>query len=203
MTGVTQLILASASPSRRRMLEQAGLAFDTIPSGVDEDEAKRSLVAARATAGDIARHLAELKARAVSTRHPGALVIGADSTLSCEGRLFDKPVDRQAAKEQLRALAGRTHELCSAAVAAQDGVRLWHHSDAARLTMRNLSADFLDIYLARAGDSVLGSVGAYQLEKLGVHLFARIEGDYFTILGLPLLPLLSFLELHGIGLVPR
>jgi septum formation protein len=128
------------------------------------------------------------------------MVIGADSTLACNGRLFDKPATLAAARQQLLALAGQTHELCSSVVVAKDGARLWHWSERGRLTMRPITEPFLDAYLARAGQAVCASVGAYQLEGLGAHLFSKIEGDYFTILGLPLLPLLSFLADHGIGL---
>jgi septum formation protein len=194
------LILASASPSRRKMLQNAGLDFEIEPSGVDEDEVKRSLLGERASAQDIAATLAEMKAVRVSTRRPEAMVIGADSTLVCEGRFFDKPPDLAAARVQLQALRGRTHELVSSVVVARNGVRLWHATDTGRLTMRRFTDSFLDAYLARAGMAVCASVGAYQLEGLGAHLFSRIEGDYFTVLGLPLLPLLVFLAEHGIGL---
>jgi len=194
------LILASASVSRRQMLHNAGLDFSVETSGVDEDEVKLSLSAEKATPQDIAETLAELKAKRVSMRHPEAMVIGADSTLSCNGHLFDKPPTMAAARQQLRTLAGQTHELHSSVVVARGGVRLWHCNDRARLTMRPLPDAFLDAYLARAGDAVTTSVGAYQLEGLGAHLFTKVEGDYFTILGLPLLPLLSFLAGHGIGL---
>ncbi len=195
-----RLILASASPSRRQMLEHVGLAFDIEPSGVDEEEITRSLQAELAAPQDIAEKLAEMKALRVSSRHPEAMVVGGDSTLACNGRLFDKPVDLEAARRQLLALRGQTHELFSAVVVAKGGARLWHCNERARLTMRSFSEAFLDAYLARAGESVLSSVGAYQLENYGAHLFSRVDGDYFTILGLPLLPLLSFLAVHGIGL---
>jgi Nucleotide-binding protein implicated in inhibition of septum formation len=194
------LILASASPSRRQMLQNAGLDFTVETSGVDEDEVKRSLSVEKATPQDIAETLAELKAKRVSMRRPAAMVIGADTTLACNGRLFDKPPTMEAARAQLHALAGQTHELHSSVVVARGGVRLWHCNERARLTMRPLTDRFLDAYLARAGEAVTGSVGAYQLEGVGAHLFTKIEGDYFTILGLPLLPLLSFLSGHGIGL---
>ena len=194
------LILASASVSRRQMLHNAGLDFSVETSGVDEDEVKLSLSAEKATPHDIAETLAELKAQRVSRRHPQALVIGADSTLACNGRLFDKPPTIEAARSQLQSLAGQTHELHSSVVVARGGVRLWHSNDRAFLTMRPLPDAFLDAYLARAGDAVTSSVGAYQLEGVGAHLFTKIEGDFFTILGLPLLPLLSFLAGHGIGL---
>jgi septum formation protein len=194
------LILASASPSRRQLLANAGLTFEIEPSGVDEDEVTRSLVAERASPQDIATTLAEMKAVRVSSRHGAAMVIGADSTLACNGRLFDKPATLASAREQLLTLGGQTHELSSSVVVATGGVRLWHRSERARLTMRPLSESFVDAYLARAGKAVCTSVGAYQLEGLGAHLFTRIDGDYFTILGLPLLPLLSFLADHDIGL---
>jgi septum formation protein len=193
------LILASASPSRRQLLANAGLVFTIEPSGIDEDEVKRSL-GSRAAPQELASTLAEMKAVKVSARHPEAMVVGADSTLACNGRMFDKPTDLAAARKQLQTLRGQTHELFSSVVVARSGARLWHWSERARLTMRQLNDGFIDNYLARAGDDVLTSVGAYQLEGLGAHLFSRVDGDYFTILGLPLLPLLSFLAGHGIGL---
>lgn len=194
------LILASASPSRRQLLANAGLDFEIEPSGVDEDEVKRSLLGERARPRDIATTLAEMKAARVSARRVGALVIGADSTLACNGRLFDKPPTLAVARQQLGELGGQTHELHSAVVVAQNGARIWQAADRGLLTMRSFTDPFLDAYLARAGEAVCASVGAYQLEGLGAHLFSRIEGDYFTILGLPLLPLLAFLAEHGIGL---
>ena len=165
------LILASASPSRRQMLTNVGLDFAIEPSGVDEDEVKLSLLGERATAQDIATTLAEMKALRVSTRRPGAFVIGADSTLACEGKFYDKPATLAAAREQLKALGGRTHELVSSVVVARNGARLWHTTETGRLTMRPFTDAFLDAYLARAGDAVCASVGAYQLEGLGAHLF--------------------------------
>jgi septum formation protein len=193
------LILASASPSRRQLLANAGLVFTIEPSGIDEDEVKRSL-GSRAAPQELASTLAEMKAVKVSARHPEAMVVGADSTLACNGRMFDKPADLAAARKQLQTLRGQTHELFSSVVVARGGARLWHWSERARLTMRQMNDGLIDTYLARAGDDVLTSVGAYQLEGLGAHLFSRVDGDYFTILGLPLLPLLSFLAGHGIGL---
>ena len=194
------LILASASASRRQLLANAGLSFSIEPSGIDEDEIKRSLLGESAAPQDVAETLAELKATRVSARNEKALVIGADSTLACNGRQFDKPPTLEAARQQLLTLGGQTHELFSSVVVARDGVRLWHWNERARLTMRPLTESFLDAYLARAGEPVTTSVGAYQLESLGAHLFSRVDGDYFTILGLRLLPLLSFLSGHGIGL---
>ena len=194
------LILASTSESRFRLLTDAGLTFEVVPPGVDEDEVKRSMAAERSPPQAVAEALAELKARRVSARQADALVIGADSTLACNGRLFDKPPTLAAARTQLLALRGQTHELFSSVVVARNGQRIWHWGERARLTMRPFNESFLDAYLARSGDSVTTSVGAYRLESFGAQLFTRVDGDYFTILGLPLLPLLSFLSNHGIGL---
>jgi septum formation protein len=195
------LILASASASRRQLLADAGLSFEIETSGVDEEEAKLSLRDERPSA--LAGALAEMKARRVSARHPDAFVIGGDSVLACEGRLFDKPGTRAGARAQLLALAGRTHELWSAAVVAHRGARIWHHNESARLTMRPFSEAFVDAYLDRAGEAILSSVGSYHLEGVGIQLFSRIEGDLFTARGLPLVPLLVFLAQHGIGLGDR
>jgi septum formation protein len=181
-------------------MANAGLSFEIDPSGVDEEEATRSLLAQRSSPQEIAEKLAEMKALRVSARRPDALVVGGDSTLASNGRLFNKPSDLAAARKQLMALRGQTHELFSSVVVAKGGVRLWHWNERARLTMRLFNETFLDSYLARTGETVLTSVGAYQLEGLGAHLFSRVDGDYFTILGLPLLPLLSFLTGQGIGL---
>ena len=194
------LILASISSSRRQLLANAGIRFEVVASGVDEDEVKRSLAAERSTPQSVAETLAELKALRVSARHPEAMVIGADQTLACNGRLFDKPPSIEAARRQLMFLRGQTHELFSSVVVVRGGVRIWHWNERARLTMRSFTEAFLDAYLTRAGDTVTTSVGAYRLESYGAHLFNRVDGDYFTILGLPLLPLLTFLNGHGIGL---
>jgi septum formation protein len=191
---VQRLILASASVSRARLLADAGVPVEVRPSRLDEDEVKRSLLAERATAREVAEALAEMKAVRVSTAVPGALVIGADQVLALDDRMFDKPASLEEARSHLERLHGRSHRLVSAAAVALDGVRIWGVTDEAELTMRRLSADFIADYLARAGDRVLQSVGAYQLEGLGAQLFSRIRGDYFTILGLPLLPLLGFLR---------
>ena len=197
---VPPLVLASSSRSRRQLLANAGLAFEIDPAGVDEQETTRSLLARRASPQEIAETLAEMKATRVSDRRPQALVVGGDSTLAANGRLFEKPPTMAAARKQLLALSGQTHELFSSVVVARGGARLWHWNERARLTMKPFGEPFLDAYLARAGEAVLDSVGAYQLEGLGAHLFSRVDGDYFTILGLPLLPLLSFLAGHGVGL---
>ncbi|BAI70640.1 septum formation protein [Azospirillum sp. B510] len=194
-----QLVLASGSRTRAAMLEQAGVSAILDKPLVDEDEVKAAGRAEGVPADIVAEALAELKAQRITRRHPGALVVGADQMLECEGRWFDKPADLAAARAQLLDLRGRTHRLVSCAVVVRDGERIWHKVDSARLTMRNFTEAFLDEYLTRVGDDVLHSVGAYQLEGLGAQLFQRVEGDFFTILGLPLLPLLGFLRVHGVG----
>lgn len=195
---VASIVLASASSSRKALLEAAGIAFDTIPAPVDEDEVKQSLKAEGADGAAIAEALAALKARAVARRAAGRLVIGADQVLECDGRLYDKPPHRAAGRAQLLDLRGKTHTLLSAVSVFEGDREVWHHLDRASLRMRDFSEDFLDAYLDAAGDDVLGSVGAYRLEGLGVQLFDRIDGDWFTILGLPLLPLLDYLRVRQV-----
>lgn len=192
------LVLASASAARRRMLEAAGLAFEVETPRVDEEAAKASLRAQGMKPRDQADALAELKALSISRRR-GGFVIGADQMLAMEGETLDKPKDAAEARAHLLRLRGRTHELITAAVVARDGVAIWRQVDTPKLRMRAFSDAFLDDYLARAGVGALGSVGAYQLEGLGAQLFERVEGDYFAVLGLPLLPLLAFLRVHGIA----
>jgi septum formation protein len=193
------VVLASTSLSRRLLLEGAGISFDLVAPDVDEAGVKHAL--AGASGAVLATALADRKALAVSARRPGAVVVGGDQTLSCDGRLFDKPTDVDAGRDQLRLLRGRVHELQSAVSVARDGVVEWRHIVAARLTMRAFSDDFLERYVTVARDSLTSSVGAYRLEGPGAQLFERIEGDYFTILGLPLLPLLEWLR--GAGVLRR
>jgi septum formation protein len=190
--GKAPLILASQSRARKMLLANAGVEFEAIPAEIDErgvQEASR-LSDPRA----IALLLAREKAKAVSLEHPGRHVVGADQTLALGERLFTKPAGRAQAMAQLRDLAGHSHELCSAVAVARDGNILFEDVSVARLTMRRLGDVDISAYLDAAGEAVTTSVGAYQLEGLGVHLFERIEGDHFTILGLPLLPLLAFLR---------
>lgn len=193
-----EVVLASTSRTRIAMLEAAGVTIIPIAPGVDEDEVKQSLRGEGAEAGAAAEALAELKALRLSRRFPEALVIGADQMLECQGRWYDKPTDLAAARRQLQELRGQTHHLVTACAVLLGGQRIWHQIDHAALTMRPFSDGFLEDYLAKAGDDVLSSVGAYQLEGLGSQLFSRIDGNHFTILGLPLLPLLDFLRVHGV-----
>jgi septum formation protein len=195
------LILASASTARAGMLRAAGVEIEIIPARVDESELKLSLKQQGADQETAAIALAELKALQVSRSRPGRLVLGADQMLDCDGAWFDKPESRAAAKTQLLSLRGKTHRLTSAAVLTRDGQRIWHHAAAAKLTMRAFTDAFLEGYLDRAGDAVLGSVGAYQLEGLGGQMFKKIDGDFFTILGLPLLPVLDILREQNV--LPR
>lgn len=194
----TPIVLASASAVRATLLRQAGIEIEIAPAAVDELALKQSMRAERAGAADCAAALAVLKARLVSDRHAGALVIGADQMLECDGVWFDKPADRAQAAANLRTLRGKTHELVAAVTVLRDGATLWRHVGHARLTMRPFTDGFIEAYLDAIGDAVLQSVGAYQLEGLGVQLFSHIDGDHFTILGLPLLPLLDFLRQHRI-----
>jgi septum formation protein len=190
--GKLPLILASQSRARQMLLGNAGIAFDAIPADIDERAVQEN--SGLSAPGEIAGLLAREKARLVSTSNPTRYVVGADQTLALGRRLFSKPNGRTQAAEQLRLLAGATHELHSAVAVALDGKIIFSDVSIARMTMRRLDQTEIEAYLDQAGESVTTSVGAYQLEGLGVHLFERIEGDHFTILGLPLLPLLAFLR---------
>lgn len=190
-----RLVLASASPYRKALLENAGLSFDVEPAQVDERAIELTLEGMDAE--DIALILAEAKAQDVSSRNPGAIVIGSDQTLSLEGEVFHKPGDMEQARRRLLKLSGRTHELNSGVVLARDGNTVWRHMSIARMTMRQLNPGFIGRHLSAVGNRALSSVGAYQLEGEGIQLFERFEGDYFTIIGLPLLPLLAQLRQLG------
>lgn len=192
-----RLILASASPVRSQLLARAGVAHEALPARIDEEAARAALCAEGARPRDIADALAEAKARKLSQRFPDALVIGCDQVLELDGELFAKPETRTDAAAQLRRLSGKTHRLLSAAVIYHEGQPLWRHVATVRMTMRELSQGFLTSYLERNWESVRGCVGAYKLEEEGVRLFARIEGEYFAVLGLPLIELLNYLALRG------
>ena len=190
------VILASKSAARRAVLDGAGVTYAATVAGVDEEAVKAAMLAEGASPRDVADALAELKAVKVSRARPG-LVIGADQTLEFEGGLYDKAETLAAARERLTALRGKSHRLHSAVVVARDGQPIWREMATATLTMRDFSDGFLDDYLAREGEAALGSVGCYRLEGPGAQLFSKIEGDYFAILGLPLLGLLDLLRRHG------
>jgi septum formation protein len=190
--GPLPLILASQSRARQTLLTNAGIDFEAIPAEIDERAAQQG--SGLSAPGEVAALLAREKALWVSSRKPGRVVIGADQTLAMDKRLFSKPAGRAQAAEQLRALAGNSHELHSGVAVARDGKILFSDISLARMTMRPLTGDEIRTYLDVAGEAVMSSVGVYQLEGLGVHLFERIEGDHFTILGMPLLKLLAFLR---------
>lgn len=200
---VPSIILASSSATRQRLLKSAGVHFTAITSCVDETVVRETLTAngQAVEAGDMAEILARAKAEDVSARHPEAVVVGADQVLSCDGEVFSKPASMDAARGMLLTLRGRTHQLHSAVVVAENGETQWSLVDTSDLTMRPFSPAFVGRYLALAGADVLDSVGAYQVEGPGIQLFERIEGDFFSILGLPLLPLLR--ELRARKVVPE
>jgi septum formation protein len=190
----SKLILASSSPFRRMLLKNAGLEFEAHAAKMDERAIEAPLEREGASPDTVALVLARAKADEVSGRFPDALIIGSDQTMSLGDRVFHKPHDMADAANHLRLLSGQTHRLNSAIAIIRNGALLWEHVSHASLTMRVLSADFISRHLARVGNTALGSVGAYQLEGEGIQLFSQIEGDYFTILGLPMLPLLAKLR---------
>jgi septum formation protein len=194
--GKDPLILASQSRARQMLLANAGISFDAVPADIDERSVQKN--SGLSAPGEIASLLAREKALFVSSKNPGRYVVGADQTLALGNRLFSKPAGRAQAAEQLHLLAGHTHELHSAIAVARDTEIMFSDVVVAGMTMRRLDESGIEAYLDQAGQAVTTSVGAYQLEGLGVHLFERIEGDHFTILGLPLLPLLKFLRGEGL-----
>jgi septum formation protein len=198
-TGRPPLILASSSKSRARMLEAAGLAFIVEPPGLDESTMRQAISGEKSLdPHDVAEVLARAKAEAVSNLAPEAYVIGGDQVLALGETIYAKPDNMEAARRQLLALGGKTHTLHTAVAVATNGETIWAETTVATLTMRKLTPEFIGRYLAAAGEEVLGSVGAYQIESLGVQLFEAIDGDYFSILGLPLIPLLDTLRREGV-----
>ncbi|MFD1747217.1 Maf-like protein [Rhizobium helianthi] len=191
------LVLASSSPFRRMLMENAGLAFEAMPAAIDERALEQEFNQTPTSPSQIALLLARAKALDVSARQPGAIVIGSDQTMSLGDRVFHKPKSREDARDTLMALSGKMHQLNSGLCLARDQHILWEGVSSARLHVRELSPPFIESYLDRVGDKVMSSVGAYQLEGEGVQLFSAIEGDYFTILGLPMLPLLEALRNLG------
>ena len=195
---MTALVLASASKARSLMLRNAGIKFAVQPARVDEAAIKEGMQADGAPPVDAAQALADLKAMRVSPHDVDTLVIGADQILECDGAWFHKPESLEDARKQLKALSGRTHHLHTAASVVKEGAVIWREATNVSLTMRALSAPFITSYLEAEGDTVLQSVGAYQIDGRGAQLFASLRGDFFSVLGLPLLPLLGFLRNHGV-----
>lgn len=193
------IVLASQSPARRAMLAAAGVAHEAVPAHVDEDGVTAGLLVENASPERIADALAELKAVKISRKLPGVLVLGADSVVvTTDGTLINKPETRENAELQLRGLAGTTHRLLSAAVIAENGTPIWRAGGSVRLTMRPLSDAFIADYLDSEGEAVLGCVGCYRIEGLGAQLFTRVDGDQFTVRGLPLFAVLDFLRVRGV-----
>ena len=195
---MSKLLLASSSPTRAQLLRAAGVPFEVTPAAVDEDAVKQSLLAGGANAQAIAEALAELKGVRVSASRPDALVLGADQVLEFEGQLISKSQSMKDAAALLSRLRGKTHALITAAVLARGGAAIWRRTSRITLTVRDFSDAFLEEYLACEGEALLGGVGCYRLEGRGLQLFARIDGDYFAILGLPMLALLTALRDQGI-----
>lgn len=191
-------ILASGSSTRADLLRRARVPFEVVVPRVDEDQVRRSLEAEAAKPRDIADALAELKARRIADKHPGAMVLGCDQVLDLEGRVLSKPGSPEEAVAQLTEMQGRRHQLLSAAVIYENGQPVWRHVGQVRLRMRELSPGFIESYVTRNWDSVRHSVGAYKLEEEGVRLFSAIEGDLFNVLGMPLIELLNYLILRGL-----
>ncbi|ABD53114.1 Maf family protein [Jannaschia sp. CCS1] len=194
---MSRLILASASAARRSLLQNAGLAFESLPVRIDEDAIRQSLITEGATPRDIADALAEFKARKATERAPGHLILASDQILALRGEIFAKPRDREDAARDLHRLSGHTHHLYSAAVIYEDAKPVWRGVGTARLSMHTHSEAQINAYLDQAWPDVSSSVGAYHAEGLGAQLFSRIEGDWFSVLGLPLLQVLSYLRMRG------
>jgi septum formation protein len=192
------LVLASTSAARRAMLSAAGVPHEAVAPNVDEEALKAALAGEGASPRAVAEALAEAKAVKISQRLPGALVLGADQVLALDDEMLDKPADRASAAAQLRVLRGRAHRLVSAAVIAENGTAVWRVADTATLEVRAFSDNWLEAYLDAEGAAILGCVGSYRLEGLGAQLFARVRGDHFTILGLPLLAVLDYLRTRGV-----
>jgi len=192
------IILASASKTRADLLENAGIPVICEAAHVDEELVKENLAADGASAVEVASALAEMKAQRISSRHPEAFIIGGDQTLECEGQWFDKPADMTAVRQHMKMLRGKTHRLNAAVCVVQDGKLLWNMTDPAEMTMWNFDDAFMEKYIEAAGPDICDSVGGYRLEDLGAQLFSAVKGDYFTVLGLPLLPLLGFMRANGL-----
>lgn len=199
MVETKPIVLASGSQTRHRILKAAGVAFTVDAANIDEEAIRQTMKTdgADASPSDIAEMLARTKGETVSARRPDEIIVAADQVLDLDGQIFSKPDTTDDARETLKKLRGKTHTLHSAVVIAEDGSVIWSNVETAHLTMRRFTPDFLANYLLRAGEEILQSVGAYQIENTGIQLFEKIEGDYFTILGLPLIPLLAELRKHG------